>query len=247
MFARASVLSVACFAVFLAKPYGIHAQPWGPVWGDAGGRTIQVGAVGEVVTEPDFAILDLGIDSRGAQLREARSDNDKRAQAVLKAIRGFRVEPKDVQTSQVHVAIEVEHDREGKASDIYVYRKGFRVVVRDFKNLEAVLNGLLDAGINRVNRVEFDTTRRPALETEAREKAIKAVGAKAQALARSFGQTLGQPLLISVDESPDAFRGGLGGMLPEHDPTIAGGQLYIRVSVSVTYGLVDEKRDSKAK
>ena len=162
MLARASVLSVACFAVFLAKPYGIHAQPWGPVWGDAGGRTIQVGAVGEVVTEPDFAILDLGIDSRGV-------DSGRPAVTMTRECKWFSRRsgpsawnPKTCKRSQVHVAIEVEHDREGKASDIYVYRKGFRVVVRDFKNLEAVLNGLLDAGINRVNRVEFDTTRRPA-------------------------------------------------------------------------------------
>jgi uncharacterized protein YggE len=233
MLARAGFLTIACLAVLAATPAGVHAQFVGPLGGGSDGRTIQVSAIGEVVTEPDYAVLDLGIESRGVALREARSDNDKSAQAVLKTLRQFHIEPKDVQTSQVHVAIEREY-AERKTTYVYVYRKGFRVVVRDFNNLEVVFNGLLDAGINRVNRIEFDTTRRPALEAEAREKAIKAVGAKAQTLARSFGETLGQPLFISIDESPDAFRGGLGGMLPEHDPTIAGGQLCVRVCVSVT-------------
>jgi uncharacterized protein YggE len=93
----------------------------------------------------------------------------------------------------------------------------------------------------------FDTTRRPALQTEAREKAIKAVKVKAETLARSFGEAIAEPLSISIDDSPDEFHGGMGGMPREHDPTIAGGQLHIRVSVSVTYRLVEKNRDRKAK
>ena len=237
MFGRTSALGIVCLAAFLVEPLPIQAQIGNE-------RSIQVSATGEVLAEPDYAVLDMGIESRAIHLSEARRDNDKRAKAVLKAVRDFRIDSKDVQTSQIRVSVEQERD-EKKIVDTYVYRKGFRVLVRNFKDLENILNGLLDAGINRVDRIEFDTTRKPALEMEAREKAVHAVQAKAHALARSFGESLGQPLSISIDESPDAFRGGLGGGLPERDPTIAGGQLHIRVSASVSYRLTEDKRDTK--
>jgi uncharacterized protein YggE len=246
MLARTSALGIACLAVLLWRPLPVKAQFFGGLSPSGEARSVQVSAVGEVVAEPDYAVLDLAIESRATQLADARRDNDTRAKAVLKAVREFRIESKDVQTSQIRVSIEQE-TRDNQTVVKYVYRKGFRVVVRDFKGLETVLNSLIDAGINRVDQVQFDTTRRAALEAEAREKAVQAVGAKARAVARSFGQSLGQPLSILLDESPDAFRGGLGGSLPEHDPTIAGGQLHIRISASVIYGLLDDKRDAKVK
>jgi uncharacterized protein YggE len=210
-----------------------------------------VTGTGLVSAEPDFAVLDLSVESRARALGEARKDNDQKSASVLKATREFRVDAKDVHTSEISVWIQDKYVKEKEeAIEAYTYRKGFRVVVRDFKSFDQVFNGLLDAGVNRVNQVEFDTTRRKEFEAQAREIAVKSARAKAEATAKTFGQTLGEPLNISVDDAGLGYMaGGVGGynfniyneVPPQRDPTIAGGRIRIEARVTVTYALIDEK------
>jgi uncharacterized protein YggE len=89
-----------------------------------------------------------------------------------------------------------------------------RVTVRRLPELSTIINAALDAGVDRIDTVEYSISKRSKVEESLIPKAIAAAGAQAKVLADNTGLTLVDPVHISV--------------IPEPDPpsvSVAGGEL----------------------
>ncbi|MBN1448543.1 MAG: SIMPL domain-containing protein, partial [Bacteroidetes bacterium] len=164
---------------------------------------------------------------------------------------------KDIQTDQL--SIEPRYRDGYRKEDFigYFVRNTLAVTIADPKRLEAIVTEALDAGVNYIHGIDFQTTEYKKYREQAREMALLAAKEKAEKMAATLGQTIGRPLQISesYSGSPMGYwsgwgRGRAGGMsqnvmqnIPSDGGDITGsvalGKIAIRAGVSVTFQLTD--------
>ncbi len=207
-------------------------------------RTISVGAEGRLAAEPDLAILHFAVVTAHDELSQAKQLNDARTRQVLACLREFKIDPKDIKTSHVHISTRFREYRD-VSSLYYEYSRGFRVAIRKLDDFESLFNAVLGAGANRVDTVLFDTSRRKELEAEALDAAIIAAKEKATRMAKVLGQKIGRPR--SIDDQYDYYGAGYlyeeSGipMGDEEEPTFAYGEITVKATVTIEFELLDDE------
>jgi hypothetical protein len=193
-----NLLAAAWFCAFAAsalagEPAASADQPKITVTGEA-----------LVYARPDKIILNLGIETRDTEWLEAKRKNTeiwKKAAAVLKAC---GVAEKEVQTDYLSVEPVHKNGPYDNAAPIgYTTRNMFVVTLSDPGQVETVISKMLEAGVNHVNGVEFQTTQFKRHRESARELALKAAKEKAEKMAAVLGGAIGRPLTIT-----DTYGGG---------------------------------------
>lgn len=168
-------------------------------------RRISTSGAAEVRVAPSRVVITLGVESRFTALAAARSDNDKRASAVLALAREIGIAPKDVQTDYIFVEPVYKGNEYGNSVlSHYTVRKTVVVLLRDTTKFEQLLTGALDRGATHVLNVRFESDNLKQHRDKARSDAIKAARDKAQALAGELGAKLGRVVSIQDYGSNDS-------------------------------------------
>ena len=240
---------LAC-AACQAQPQTITVQE------QAKPRTITVTGEAEVRVVPDEVILTLGVETWNMNLETAKTQNDDVVRKLLALTKDSGIESKHVQTDYVGIEPRYQDSYERKDFLGYFVRKNVVITLKDITKFEAVLSRALELGANYVHGVDFRTTELRKHRDEARALAIKAAQEKATALAGELGQTIGQPITISENQSSWwswygswwGYRwggsatqnvvqnaGGSGATLG--DSALAPGQIAVNASVTVEFEL----------
>src|SRR5262245_45360580 len=66
-------------------------------------RTISVSGSAEVRVTPSLVNLVVGVETRNRSLSAAKTENDRRIQAIVRSMQALGVEAKDIQTDYVNV------------------------------------------------------------------------------------------------------------------------------------------------
>ncbi|AUX30784.1 MULTISPECIES: SIMPL domain-containing protein [Sorangium] len=119
------------------------------------------------------------------------------------------------------------------------------VVIRNLDQVGAVLDAAVATGANNVWGVTFGIDKTEPLEAQAREKAIADARARAEALARLQGVSLGPVVAISeiLDSGPRgpmpmyAPRAASGGFAADIGTPVAPGEVQLGTQVKVIYAL----------
>jgi len=175
--------------VFALSALTLKAQP-----------QINVSGTGEVRVAPDEVIINAGVETRDQNLGQARHQNDDRMKAVLAFLKTSGIPSKDVQTDFVNITPDYDRNT-SKSPPIFIVRKFIELRLTNVTSIETILAGMLDAGIDRINNVEFRTTELRKYRDQARSMAIKAAKEKADALCTELGVKRGKPLNINASES----------------------------------------------
>jgi hypothetical protein len=194
-------VALAALAAALAAAPAAAAPPAEPR--DPAPRTIRVAGEGRVAASPDVASVSVGVDALARTLSEATAESSRRMRAVLDALQKEGVAARDVRTTRYDVSIERPW-KDGKPGPITGYRvsNAAEVKVRDLARLGAVLDRVSAAGSNAVGALRMEKDDPTAERLQALAAAYRAARAKAEALARAAGVTLGE--LLSVSESSAA-------------------------------------------
>ncbi|HYH81758.1 MAG TPA: SIMPL domain-containing protein [Longimicrobium sp.] len=245
----AAVLALALFSAPAAAQPGEGA--------DASRRTIAVSGESEIRVQPDEVVLTLGVETFHESLQAAKSDNDARVAAVIRAARARGVPEQRVKTDY----FVAEPRYEGNTRDEYrvlgyLVRKSVVVTLGDMAAFEPLLADALTAGATHIHGVDFRSTRLRAHRDSARVLAVNAAREKAQALAGQLGQRLGEPLTIreGFNGWASGYGAGWGGRAgamanavqnsadggggAPAEGTTSPGQISVRASVSVVFELV---------
>ena len=163
-------------------------------------RTVSV--VGEAREEmaPDQAVLSGQLVSKAKQLNEAKQQNDKLVERVLKITTKFEIPKGKVVASNVHISPEYryEKDTNKQIQDGYVVSRNLSITMDKLEVHEALLSALVDSGIDQVNGVNFTLADPEAHEDALRVKAIHNAKVRATALAEAAGAKLGKVLSITM-------------------------------------------------
>lgn len=172
---------------------------------------VTVSGTADVRVTPDEAIIHVGVETRNENLEKARQAHDERMKKALLFLKSSDIADKNVQTDYINISTEYSNESFRSRTNLYVVRKSIEVRLTNVTNLEKILSGLLDSGVDRIDYVEFRTTQLRKYRDQARAMAIQAAKEKADALCSELGIKRGKPLDINASESGGSFNPYFGG------------------------------------
>jgi len=208
-------------------------------------RLITVTGTAEIRVAPDEAILTVGVDSHDRELAAAKMQNDARVKKALAVAHEAGIGEKDIQTSALTLGPNYSEEKIPKLLG-YDASQTITFSLKDLSKYEALMTNLLQAGINRVEGVQFRISEPRKFKDEARAQAIRAAREKAAAMAAELGQALGKPWEIAElgAEEPYAMNTvqvsaslGMRNAFASEQTPLASGQVSIRALVHISFQL----------
>ncbi len=213
-----------------------------------------------VYVQPDKILITLGVETWDQKVDVAKDKNNKIMSDTVAAIKALGIEAKDIQTDQLSIEPRWQDSYERKADAFigYFVRNTVVVTVTDVAKVETLVTNVLNAGVNYIHGISFESTEFKKHREEAREMALKAAKEKAEKMAAVLGESLGSVLDIqehggmpwyysnwnswggggrgyAMAQNAVSDMGGGGGS--ESSPTIALGKIAISATVSVSFEL----------
>uniref|UniRef100_UPI001B73A759 SIMPL domain-containing protein n=1 Tax=Flavobacterium sp. TaxID=239 RepID=UPI001B73A759 len=155
---------------------------------------INVSGEGKVKVAPDQALISISIETKGTKAEDVKRENDKKMDAVLKFIKKSNIPKEDFQTQRV--SLNPNYDYEKKKHN-YIATQSIQILLKDLSKYDELMEGLVDEGINRIDNVEFKSSKLKELQSDARKLAIKEAKTKAEDYVSVLGQKVGKAILIS--------------------------------------------------
>lgn len=201
---------------------------------------ITVSGEGKVKVAPDQASISISIETKGTKAEDVKRENDKKMDAILKFIKKSNIPAEDFQTQRV--SLNPNYDYEKKKSN-YVATQTVQILLKDLSKYDVLMEGLVNEGINRIDNVEFKSSKMIQLQSEARKLAVKEAKAKAEDLVSVLGQKVGKAILISDNSQsyhPQPRVYAMKAMESMDDSsapreTLAIGEMEITANVSVNF------------
>lgn len=155
---------------------------------------INVSGEGKVKVAPDQASISISIETKGTKAEDVKLENDKKMDAILKFIKNSNIAKEDFQTQRISLNPNYDYD---KKKYNYVATQSVQILLKDLSKYDTLMEGLVNEGINRIDNVEFKSSKMEQLQSETRKLAIKDAKAKAEDFVSVLGQKVGKAILIS--------------------------------------------------
>ena len=205
--------------------------------------TLNLSAVGETRIAPDMASINLGVNTEASTSAKALAANAAQMTKVMTALRAVGIEAKDIQTSNLSLNAQYDY-----VQNLPPTLRGYQaanqvtIIVHDLSKLGQAVDATVGAGANQVNGISFGVSDPSAAENAARQKAVKALLAKANLYAAASGYKVAR--LITMSEgggySPPQPMPmmAMARMDKSADSTpVSAGELSVRVDVTAAYEL----------
>src|SRR5256885_6113125 len=180
--ALAAVLAAAV-AVAIVRPGTAHGSS------EPSACTVTVEGTATARVVPDTATFTFGQETDGPTAKGALADNAAHMRRVISALLRAGVAKEDIQTQDVSV-----YPRRNQNNDVVGFNASGSVVatVRRLAKAGAVVDAAVAAGADETSGPQFDRSSRGDLTQKALRDAFADARAKAEALAREAGTSLGE-------------------------------------------------------
>jgi uncharacterized protein YggE len=202
---------------------------------------INVNGEGKVKVAPDQVCISASVETKGNNAKDVKKQNDEKMDAVLKFIKKMNIPTADFKTKQV--ALNPQYDYEKKKTS-YNAVQTVEIVVKDLSKYDELMEGLVQQGINRIDKVSFESSKLAQYQTEARKLAMKDAKVKADEYVSVLGQKVGKAFTISDNSQvyhPQpmyaAMRMKEADTMGASNETLAIGEIEITANVSVSFVL----------
>jgi uncharacterized protein YggE len=203
---------------------------------------ISVMGEGKVITVPDRAHLQLGVQKTGKEAGEAKKACDEVIANTIEALKKMGIPTTDFKTTQLFLNRTYDYD---KKKYYFSASQQLQVTLKDLSKYNELNDKITDLGLNNVGGVQFTTSKQDELEKQARQKAILDAKQKATDYVTPINQKIGKAILISDNSVSNAYENGpMVGMAMKMmstadapQDTLAQGEITIKAQVSVTFVL----------
>jgi uncharacterized protein len=156
-------------------------------------RTVQVSGRGQVMAEPDRAIVRFGVQTEADSAQDALAENSEQMTAVISATLEAGVAEADIQTSGFQLQPQYDAGPDGTNPELTGYRASniVQVTVRDLEQIGELLDTVVSAGSNTIEGIQFEVSDQADMQAAAREAAIEDARQRAEQLAELTGAELG--------------------------------------------------------
>ncbi|MFF8801389.1 MULTISPECIES: SIMPL domain-containing protein [unclassified Methylobacterium] len=182
------------------------ALPIAPAAADDEGRIRVIGRASQEIA-PDFASVQIGVESRGATPAAALDAASRAAKGIIATAREMGVAEADIGTSSVTLQPRTRTVRRpdgttDEQADGYTAGNRVRVRLADMGKLGELMRRALDSGANRIEGISFGLRDPAAAESAVQVAAVKDARAQAERIAEATGVKLGS--VLSIDSPPRA-------------------------------------------
>lgn len=201
---------------------------------------INVSGEGKVKVAPDQASISISIETKGIKAVDVKQENDKKMDAILKFVKKLNIAPEDFQTQRI--SLNPNYDYEKKKYS-YIATQTLQILLKDLSKYDALMEGLVNEGINRIDNVEFKSSKIFQLQSDARKLAMKDAKSKAEDFVSVLNQKVGKAILISDNSQIYISQPRMYAMKATFDAesapreTLAIGEIEITANVSVSFVL----------
>ncbi len=163
----------------------------------------RISVTGEAVVNvtPDKIVLTLGIETWDAEITTAREKTNDILKQTLTALKELGIPDKAIQTDQLSVEPRYNDDYKKQGFIGFFVRTTLVVTLSDPEKVETLVTKVLQAGVNYIHGIEFQTTEFRKHRDKARELALKAAREKAEMMAGALGESVGEPIQITEQHS----------------------------------------------
>lgn len=240
-----AISAVAILAICLAIVGNI---PSGATTVDSNGNsTISVYGSGIIEAEPDEAKVCLGVETQSENVTDALEENSAKMAAVIEAMEELGIPKTSIETT--YFRIRSVRDYETEDDEIVGYKVDNEVTVElsDLDRIGEVIEESINAGANKVKRIEFglNEDKKKELKKEAIKEACEDAESKSDAIASGLGLEVVR--VSAVKESgvyvEQAYRAGGGfdyeiptaASLVELAPPIEPKAVEVHATINVVY------------
>ena len=203
---------------------------------------LNLSAYGETRVAPDMATINLGVNTEAPTAAAAMQANAAQMTKVIASLKKAGIAEKDIQTSNLNLQAQYDYQQnEPPKLRGYQASNQVTVTVRDLARLGAAVDATVSAGANQVNGISFGLSDPTAAENAAREKAVKALAAKANLYAAATGNRLAR--LASLTEGggysapPPVPMYAMARMEKADSTPVSAGELSVRIDINGVYEL----------
>lgn len=201
---------------------------------------INVSGEGKIQIAPDQASISISIETKGNNAVDVKKENDTKMDAVLKYIKSMNLPKEDYQTQQV--SLQPNYDYEKKKHN-YMATQTLEILMKDLSKYDVLMEGLVNTGVNRIDNVQFKSSKLSQIQSDCRKLAVKNAKSKAEDFVLVLGQKVGKALTITDNSqgySPQPIMYAMKSMTMDSiggapQETLAAGQIEIIVNVSVSF------------
>lgn len=155
---------------------------------------INVNGEGKIKVIPDQVFVSLSVESKGNKADDVKKQNDAAIEKVLQAIKKNKIPKEDVVTRRVSLNPQYDYDRKKYN---YVATQTVEILIKDLNLYGQLMEDVVDAGSNRINNVEFRSSKLADYQSEARKAAIRDARHKAEDYVSVLGQKAGKAINIA--------------------------------------------------
>lgn len=190
---KATTLLAGLFSFVSAPLLGQQGDNIQPV------ASISVGARGEVKVSPDRATIQISVQTKAETAAAAATENARKQQAVIGALKALGLSDKDISTSGYNVYPEqrYEPNREPVITG-YNVTNTLTVDLKNVAMVGRVIDAALGKGANMISSLEFYSSNSEAARREAIAIAVRKARLDAEAAAKAAGGSLGELLEITL-------------------------------------------------
>ena len=159
---------------------------------------IHVVGNGYIEVEPDMGRVRMSVRREGADAAALKQSMDAVVKAVLQATRRLSIEPRDVIAAATRINPRYQRRDNESVVDGLIATRTIEITLRDLDRYSELLNQALQLGVNNVDPLVLDTSRREELEDEALELAMQDAQVEAARVAAGFSVALGDVVNVQL-------------------------------------------------
>lgn len=174
--------------------YDSHAQD-----SQSGKRTLSVTGNGKADAAPDVAYLTLSVETLAKNASQAVKDNAETTNKVIQVIKSKLGKNDKVSTAGYSLTPVHEYNNQTNKTDFKGYRASNRIIVEahNLKEIGKIIDATAEAGLNNIESLSFDTTKRDDFRREALTRAVNDAKTTAETLAKAAGVKITRILQLS--------------------------------------------------
>jgi uncharacterized protein YggE len=201
------------------------------------GNTIKVNGVGQVKLVNSEGSINASVTTLSMDADVALTSNNNAVNNILSELSGVGIDADDIATSSFNFRPKYRWDEGTHVFEGYEVTNGLRIQVKEVSAIGSVLNLLVDAGVTRINSINFGSSVLADVHRTALEKATEDALAKATILATSTGVSLGPVINIDLVSQTSVLNDDtvVGSVSPRPPVPIEAGSNTHTAVVHVTY------------